>query len=423
MKQILLILFISFSVSSVISQEISLKEKALDEFKKEHYENAIKILEQAVIDTPDDAEIYYYLGFFNHYKAYDSRPLKGYDVSYSERIFEYFDKAIEINPNYGNAKYFYGAECSANAILAMQNNDIEKLKHYYLLAFKKGAYPNWLLEYGKNMLNSCDKDAILFTGGNADYDVCLYLQLYQNYRTDITIIPIGFIDRPWYVKFLKQGLEGGVKKIILNLSDNQIYDIHPFKWKETNINIPLSSEIKEKYQLNANYQMQWTIESDLFSNRDHSKIESEKASKRTYLSPQRAILLQIVESNYHKRPIYFSNVANPIFYGGLNKYFSNCGLVSELTPIITENTEFEIDVVKIENLLQKSNLKYFSTIKDNDIPRISSIVFTYYVSVIYLAKVYSIKGNKSKLKRLDKFYIDEFLIDFNEKFEKSYKMN
>ena len=186
MKLLSILLIIFFLAANLFAQEINLKEKALEEFKNEHYDEAIVLLKKALIKNQNDAEIYYYLGFFNHYRAYDSRPLNGYDFSYSERIFEYLNKAIELNPNYGNAKYFYGAECSGNAFLSMQNSDVEKLKYFYKLAYDKGAYPDWLIEFGKNMLNTCGKDAILFTGGNADFDVCSYLQLHQALRTDIT---------------------------------------------------------------------------------------------------------------------------------------------------------------------------------------------------------------------------------------------
>lgn len=420
MKQLTIILIIFFSTVNLIAQEINFKEKALEEFKNENYDEAITLLEKALEKKKDDAEIYYYLGFFNHYRAYDSRPLNGYNFSYSERIFEYLNKAIELNPNYGNAKYFYGAECSANAFLSMQNNDIEKLKYYYKLAYDKGAYPDWLIEFGKNILNSCDANAILFTGGNADFDICAYLQLQQNFRTDITVIPIGNIDRPWYVKFLKQGLEGGVKKINLNLTDNQIYDIHPFKWDTTKVEIPVSASTLKKYNLDDTYRMLWTINPDLTSNRKHSKIEGEKVKNRTYLSPQRAILLQIVEDNFQSRPIYFSNMSNPVFFGGLNNYFRNCGLVSKLTPIKTKQTEFENDYGEIEKLLSIENFKQFSTIKKTDIPRISGIVFTYHRAVLTLADYYNSKEQKENIIKLKNFYLGYLAIGFNEKYEKIY---
>ena len=400
MKQILtLLLFLSTTIA--FAQENNCKENALQEFKQEHYKEAILLLEKALTEDPNDAEIYYYLGFFNHYLANDSRPMKGYDYSHSNKIFRYLDKALELNPNYGDAKYFYGAECSANAFKAMQDYDTTKLKHFYKLAYEKGAYPLWLIEFGKNFLDSCDKNTILFTAGNADFDICMYLQLHKNYRTDITIIPLGNINRPWYVQFLKNGLNTAVKKISIQLTNQQIMDIHPFKWDTTSVNIPYSNELKEELQLSSNSEMNWQVIPDLCSNRMHSKIAGERAKQRTYLSPQRAILLQIAEDNFSKRPIYFSNSASPTLYGGLDKYFQNCGMVSKLLPIKTDSTHFETNFSKLEQLYQSKNLKDFISIKKNDLPRISgSVIYFYYNGVSQLVEYYKQVGKTKKLNNL-----------------------
>jgi uncharacterized protein HemY len=50
---------------TVFGQEKPLKEQALEEFKSEHYDQAIALLEQAAKETPKDAEIFYYLGWFS----------------------------------------------------------------------------------------------------------------------------------------------------------------------------------------------------------------------------------------------------------------------------------------------------------------------------------------------------------------------
>jgi hypothetical protein len=412
------ILTLLLSVTSAFTQEMTLKEQALEEFKNEHYNEAIDLLEKALFESPDDAEIYYYLGWFNHYKAYDSRPLKGYDNSYSEQIFQYLDKALELDPNYGDAKYFYGAQCSGNAFLAMQNYDADKLKYYYNQAYNKGSYPEWLIEFGKNFLMGCDTNAILFTGGNADFDICSYLQLCNNFRTDITVIPIGNIDRPWYVQFLKNGLKDGVRKIELNLTDQQIMDIHPFKWDTTIVSIQVSPIDKKQFRLADDYQLKWEVFPDLFSERMHSKIEGEKAKARTYLSPQRAILLQIVEDNFAERPIYFSNFASPTFYGGLDNYFQYCGLVSKLLPIKTNDSNYAVDEFKLEALIFPENLGNYKTIKDNNIPRISGIAMSGYSNIfLYLADIYKESDKKDKLKSLIMIYEDKMKVNFNSEYE------
>jgi len=414
MKYITTLLFFSFSILCGYGQEPTLKEQALEEFKKEHYKEAIVLLEQAAKQTPNDAEVFYYLGWFNHYRAYDSRPLNGYDFSYSEQIFQYLSKALELNPDYGNAKYFYGAECSGNAFIAMQNHDLKKLKYFYKLANEKGAYPPWLKEFGRNFLNSCDKNAILFTGGNAGFDICSYLQLHENLRTDITLIPIGNIDRPWYVQFLKNGLKRGVRNIELKLTNQQIMDIHPFKWDTTTVSIQVSQTDKKQFKLSDDYQFQWEVSPDLFSERMHSKIESEKAKKRSYLSPQRAILLQIVEDNFLQRPIYFSNFCSPTFYSGLNQYFQNCGLVSRLTPIPTKETEFALNYDKMGDLLREENLKDFKTLVNNDMPRISGIIVSgYFVSFLNLID----RKDKTEQFRLKPIFEKHLKIGYNKEFE------
>ena len=45
------------------------------------------------------------------------------------------------------------------AFHAMRERDLERLRHFYEKAFLKGAYPPWLLELGRNMLDGCDRDA------------------------------------------------------------------------------------------------------------------------------------------------------------------------------------------------------------------------------------------------------------------------
>lgn len=413
----LFFLIIVLLSTTVFAQEKNYKEMALEEFKLEHYDAAIQLLDTALIKSPDDAEIYYYLGFFNHYRAYDSRPLNGYDYNYSKNIFGYLEKAIELNPDYGDAKYFYGAECSANAFISMQNYDLDNLKHFYKLAYEKGAYPDWLIEFGKNMLNSCDENAILFTGGNADFDICSYLQLHQNFRTDISVIPIGNIDRPWYVKYMRDGLEGGFVKLNIGLTDYQIMDIHPFKWDTTTVEINIPENLKSEFKTGKDYRLKWEIVPDLSSDRMHSKIEGEKAKMRTYLSPQRAILLHIIENNYSERPVFFSVLANNFFCGGLDEYFQNCGLVYRLVPVKTIETDYSINAEKLQNLLQAKNFKYFNTINSDLIPRISGCVYSYYAAVMNLMVYYESTGNDEEKTKLIEFYKNNIGIGFDPEYE------
>lgn len=366
--------YITFLIPLIVSvsygQELSLKEAAIEEFKKENYPNAIEILKTALKESPNDAEIYYYLGFFTHYNAYDSRPLASYRSTYSDTVFQYLDKALELNPNYGDAKYFYTAECGAAAFLEVNNGNLEKVKEFYEKAYIKGGFPKWALEYGRHTLALCDTNAILFTHGDFILNVCWYLQLCKSFRTDISVIPLAVLDRPWFAIKIKSG--NIFKPVKMNISENQLLDMHPYKWDTTTISIDVPDPLIKKFNLRDNYKMNWVVKPDYISNRIVSKIEGEKAKRRTYLSGHRAVLLSIIETNQWERPIFFARGFELFYLAGLEQYFQNCGLVSKLLPMKTENTDSDIDIDKLEYFVFETSLKDYNSVIKTDQPRASN---------------------------------------------------
>lgn len=418
MKKSCSIILVLFLATLFARSQVSLKEQALEQFKAEHYHEAVATLKEALKSTPDDAELYYYLGFFSHYIGSDSRLYNAYNREYTEQILNYLDMAISLKPDYGDAKYFYGAECSTVAFQGMQNRDLPLVKSFMKRAYDKGAFPKWLVEFGKNILNSCEPGSILFAAGDADFNVCLYLQVVEGFRPDITLLPIGNIDRPWYIQYIKEGFDGVTPKVNISLSDNQIGQIRPFKWKTTTIDIDVSDKDKERYQLPTDFKMQWEIAPDYTSYRMHSKIEGEEEQARTYLSPQRAMLLEIIENNMSGRPIYFTNFADPTFYGGLKKYFTNCGYVSRLSPITTADTDYARDYTVYERLLREDNFADYHTIKPDIIPRIYRVsYYTNLFSVRDLANHYKETGDNQKLENLHKLFSNKLKMGFNAEYE------
>ncbi len=127
------------------AQEVNLKQKAAAEFQRGDYPKAISLLKQAVAESPNDAEVYYYLGYYTHYLCYDSRPLTGYSERKSDEILGYLHKAVELNPGYGNAYYFIGAEYGVRAWNAMRRRDINKMRKEIRTGREQGGYPDWLI--------------------------------------------------------------------------------------------------------------------------------------------------------------------------------------------------------------------------------------------------------------------------------------
>ena len=215
--------FFLFFTNSVFSQTTEqLKKEAIEKAEQEDFSQAIKLLEEALKNDPTDKEVYYYLGQFNHFRAYDSRSFN-YDRSYCDKIYYYLDKALELDSNYGDALFFYEAQCVGDAIYALQNNDTITALTYYSKAYEKKCLAPWLIEFGMNILNSCEDNAILFCNCDAEFITLMYLQQIKNVRQDVTVILRGFLDRVWYVLLLKNGLGNFVKKQILIYLNNKYW--------------------------------------------------------------------------------------------------------------------------------------------------------------------------------------------------------
>lgn len=88
--------------------------------------------------------------------------------------------------------------------------------HFYLMAltigeaplankYLKNAYYNeaWI-QYARNILNSCEPNAILFTSGDTDTYPLLYAQEKIGIREDVTIINTSLLNTTWYWDMIRK---------------------------------------------------------------------------------------------------------------------------------------------------------------------------------------------------------------------------
>ena len=391
-NEFLIIVLLSINVN-VLGQVSDYKQKGLDEGKNRNFPLAISYLKQALEKNPNDPEIYFYLGRYSHYIVYDSRPFPGKGDEWSKNeVIKNLEKAIELKPDYGYAYYFLGAEYGARALEALKKGDVQQFKNELINGKKSGGYPDWMLDYGRNLLKSCEKNAILFLFGDLQVNAVFYIQMVEEYRKDVLPIPPFLLARPWYAKLLKEGVPGVWDKAPISWTEVHISDMHPYQWRNQIVEIPVSDSYMKIYNIpTQNNTMKWELKPDI---------------GKYSLDAGTALLLNIIETNEWTRTIYFSSGSSEY---GLIDYFQITGIANKLLPFKTINTEFRYDLSSTEKvLLNPSSYKNFQDLAIHDLSYATDFFpYNYRKLLLDLAQYYFSKGNSQKalsiIEKMEKF--------------------
>ncbi|HZY10026.1 MAG TPA: DUF2723 domain-containing protein [Bacteroidota bacterium] len=208
-------------------------------------------------------------------------------------------------------------------------------------------------DYSYNLLQSCEKDAILFTNGDNDTFPLWYLQDVEGVRRDVRIANLSLINTPWYIKQLKNQSPHGAEKVSITLSDQQIERIQPRAWKPRQIELPVSKDVVDRYIM-ADAPAQTKV-----SLADSTMLRDGKISFTMNGVPysqdiriarvQDLMVLDIVMANKWERPIYFAVTVSPDSKIGLDNYCWMHGLAWKLKPLKIPSQESGINVDIMES--------------------------------------------------------------------------
>jgi hypothetical protein len=223
-------------------------------------------------------------------------------------------------------------------------------------------------DFAKNYLNSCPKNAILFTQGDNDTYPLWYAQEVENIRPDIRIINLSLLGVDWYVNQLShknneadavpltakyEQYRGGLRDY-LPVYDNKkikqdsrypLDQVMAFAFSENSSDkLPLQNGESMNYWPvkklmikvdKANCLAQGILplnDSTSFPEYIPFEISGSNVLKNDLFT------LDIINANNWKRPVCFAISVSPDAFVGLNKYMHIEGMIVRLTPFENKQT-------------------------------------------------------------------------------------
>ncbi|MFT7114172.1 MAG: hypothetical protein ACI8P7_000953 [Candidatus Azotimanducaceae bacterium] len=219
-------------------------------------------------------------------------------------------------------------------------------------------------DIAKNYLDSCDKNAILFTNGDNDTFPLWYVQEVEGYRTDVRIVNLSLLNTDWYVDQMKraaydsesvpfslekdqykQGTRDAVFYVDKGIADNRWMAKDFIKWvssdaQNTKVSSRGSSKSYDFYpvkKLRVPVDKQTVLSNGTVNPADSALVldHIDWDFNKGTLYKRDLMIVDLIAQNNWERPIYFSiTVGNSAgAYMNLTEYFELEGMAYKLVPI------------------------------------------------------------------------------------------
>jgi len=297
----------------------------------------------------------------------------------------------------------------------------------------------------KNYLDSCDQNGILFTIGDNDTFPLWYAQEIEGYRTDVKIVCTSLLMTDWYIDQMKmktyksdglpisfnhqQYVADNRDVIIFNKKVDSRWDLKDFiefgKREDTLSQVEMESghrlhffpTNKVRFQVNKNNVIANKIVNPSLNDSIVPFIDIDIKGGALYKN--RLIMLDILNNNKWKRPIYFS----PGSFGDddylwMKDYLQMDGMVYKLVPIKTPVNEDgypdlgRIDADKMYNLAMRWFWGNGESTKIYHDPETRRNAISYRTNLSRLTKQLITEGKLDKAKKIIDLAVTKTPVDY-----------
>jgi len=356
--------------------EAMLKQQSRKEFTLGRYRQAIEYARQATEADPTDAEAWYLRGWALHYLCFDSRPLSGKTRATTDSVLSFLEKATSLDPRLGDAYYSIGA-CYCDLVMdELGEGNVKQAVADLRAARAHGGFPDWVLEYDRQILKQCAPNAVLLDGGDLVVGGIAYLQLVEHERPDVSAFFAQITHGPSGLT-AKYGVPGAIAPAPISWSRQQLLSMHSYKWSTDTLFVPVSSEALRSLGIaGPNTVFEWEV-----------KPDSEHR-----LGCDVALLMDIIETNRWRRPIYFARWYDMGM--DIDNYIQNCGLVQRLLPVRAAERGLDVDTLALRRLLlDRTEYRDVEGYEEQPMPWTQGVLWPYLSGLMELAQHYDKTGD------------------------------
>lgn len=210
-------------------------------------------------------------------------------------------------------------------------------------------------DFAYNLLQSCERNAILFTHGDNDTYPLLYLQTVEGVRRDVRVVNLGFISSPWYNRQITKHRVTGSEPVLTSFSPDELETLPRMtpealrrvglQSDKKEMRVPVELEVGLRFIRERREGISAPLRDTLAPRRSPSfmsyvvhanipvSVNPENTEMRFYRPWRDVMVDDIIRTNAWTYPVYFSIMCPPDVYNRMIDYLRLDGLAMRVTPL------------------------------------------------------------------------------------------